>query len=183
MKKILLVGDSIRLSYMPGVQKLLEGKADVWGSDDNARFAKYTLWYIVSWMAHFNPPDIIHWNNGIWDAYNLYPEKGVFTPLDVYMEEMKQIYAVMKKSGAQVIFATTTAVNDAFVPVKNKDIDLYNEKMTEFARSVGMPVNDLNGLIRQDKATLVSEDLFHLSAKGIELAAQQTAKTLEAYLD
>ena len=182
MTKILLVGDSIRLSYMPRVKELLNDKAIVWGPEDNARFAKYTLWYIAEWMGHFGKPDIIHWNNGIWDVYRQNDEMGLFTSLDDYMADMKRIYAEMKKSGAKILFATTTPVNDAFSKVSNEDVNRYNAAVLEFLKPENIPINDLNRLIGQDKFNLIAEDLLHLSPKGIELAAQQTAELLESFL-
>lgn len=43
MKKILLIGDSIQQLYLPHVIQKLDGIAEVWGPEDNCRFAKYTL--------------------------------------------------------------------------------------------------------------------------------------------
>ena len=50
MKKILLLGDSIRLNYMPMVCKNLYGRAEVYGPEDNCRYAKYTLWCLSDWL-------------------------------------------------------------------------------------------------------------------------------------
>ena len=51
MKKVMLLGDSIRLSYQPAVQQKLAGAAEVWGPADNCRFAKYTLWETAAWLG------------------------------------------------------------------------------------------------------------------------------------
>lgn len=45
MKKVLLLGDSIRMGYAEYVKELLKNKFDVYYDDnDNGRFAAYTLW-------------------------------------------------------------------------------------------------------------------------------------------
>lgn len=45
MKKVLLLGDSIRMGYDDYVKELLDGKCEViYDHDDNGRFAAYTLW-------------------------------------------------------------------------------------------------------------------------------------------
>ena len=49
MKRVLLLGDSIRLGYEPFVKKGLKGLAEVVGSEDNGRFSKYTLWGVNLW--------------------------------------------------------------------------------------------------------------------------------------
>ena len=39
----MLIGYSIRLNYQDSVKKELEGEFEVWGIEENNRFAKYTL--------------------------------------------------------------------------------------------------------------------------------------------
>ena len=43
--KVLLLGDSIRMSYQPYVACLLDGKAEVIGPTDNCQYSLYTLGY------------------------------------------------------------------------------------------------------------------------------------------
>ena len=43
MKNVLLLGDSIRMGYEPHVRRKLEGRAEVFGPNENGRFALYTL--------------------------------------------------------------------------------------------------------------------------------------------
>ena len=45
MKKVLLLGDSIRMGYDDYVKEELDGKCEVvYDAEDNGRFAAYTLW-------------------------------------------------------------------------------------------------------------------------------------------
>ena len=44
MKKVLLLGDSIRMGYQYQLKELLKDECKVIFSDDNGRFASYTLW-------------------------------------------------------------------------------------------------------------------------------------------
>ncbi len=43
LPKVLLLGDSIRMSYQPLVAEILTGRAEVVGPADNCQFALYTL--------------------------------------------------------------------------------------------------------------------------------------------
>ena len=43
LPKVLLLGDSIRMSYQPLVAQLLEGRATVVGPADNCQYSLYTL--------------------------------------------------------------------------------------------------------------------------------------------
>ena len=67
MKKVLLLGDSIRMGYDEYVRDLLKGKAEVYFEEDNGRFAAYTLWQVNQVFRHQGQFDVVHWNNGYWD--------------------------------------------------------------------------------------------------------------------
>ena len=43
MQRVLLLGDSIRMSYQPLVSELLAGRAEVVGPADNCQYSLYTL--------------------------------------------------------------------------------------------------------------------------------------------
>ena len=49
MKKILLLGDSIRMGYDKYVRESLDGVAEVYYDDENSRFAAYILRYLQGW--------------------------------------------------------------------------------------------------------------------------------------
>jgi hypothetical protein len=166
MKNILLVGDSIRLSYMPLVKEKLSGAAEVFGPAENCRFAVYTLWNINAWLTSFGKPDIVHWNNGIWDVYRHNEDMGIFTSLEYYIYTLRRILTEIRKSGARIIWATSTPINDPHPYLNNSDIDLYNEHATAFMKSEGIEINDLNAIIRKDMPAYLSEDRVHLSDNG-----------------
>lgn len=44
MKRVLLLGDSIRMGYDSMVKELLSDKYEVFFPEDNGRFSSYTLW-------------------------------------------------------------------------------------------------------------------------------------------
>lgn len=46
MKRIFLIGDSIRIGYDQYVRELMADAAQLYWSDDNARFVGYTLRYL-----------------------------------------------------------------------------------------------------------------------------------------
>ena len=68
MKKIILIGDSIRLGYDKYVKDALARVAEVSYPDDSARFSEYTLRYLSDWK-HDNKwgsdIDLVHWNTGL----------------------------------------------------------------------------------------------------------------------
>jgi len=111
MKKVLLLGDSIRMGYDEYVKELLEGKCEVFYADaDNGRFAAYTLWQANQFFRHHGKFDVVHWNNGYWDMNVEAPMTEAMHPIDEYVHFLKRIIAEIRRNGAEIIFATTTPV-------------------------------------------------------------------------
>lgn len=185
MKNILLVGDSIRIGYMPYVKELLEGQASVFGPEDNCRFARYSFFNLPIWIEESGSiPDIIHWNNGIWDVMHKdeWLTDDTFTTLDEYIRDIERIYKVMKNTGAKIIFATTTPVKDENPTLRNADIDLFNQQAVKYLSAQGVEINDLNAFIKPNRNELVKDDLTHLTEDGYKAAAQQVASIIKKYL-
>ena len=57
MKKIILIGDSIRLGYDKYVKEALSGVAEVYYPDENCRFAEYVLRYAHTWKSELGWPE------------------------------------------------------------------------------------------------------------------------------
>ncbi len=56
--RVLLLGDSIRMSYQPDVTRLLDGKAEVVGPADNCQYSLYTLSSLDRWISALGQLDI-----------------------------------------------------------------------------------------------------------------------------
>lgn len=186
MKEVLLLGDSIRMFYQKRVKELLGEEYNVSAPEENCRFSMYTLNSLRTWLPGFPKPDIIHWNNGLWDTAILYAEDGCFTPLDEYLRNLERILRKLRTTGAQIIFATTTPTHPDKVnwtgdmPPKhdNADIRRYNEAAVELMRREGIPVNDLYAQVCDDIEHYVCEDWIHPSPDGIETLAQAVAQKI-----
>lgn len=184
MKKVILIGDSIRMSYNARVKELLSDRAEVWGTGDNCRFAKYTLWNVNAWVNEGSggKPDVIHWNNGIWDTFKISERIKVFTPLDEYLRTMEQIYDELRQYGCPILFANTTPVGRDFTLDSNDTIDEYNSAICEFMQSKNVPINDLNAVVRPKLDEYIGPDLLHLSPAGVEAVSQKVAAFIGDYL-
>lgn len=185
---VLLIGDSIRMFYSDAVKKELGSDYNVFGPEDNCRFAAFTLNSLRHWLPQFPTPDIIHWNTGLWDTAVLYKEDGCFTPVDVYVDNMRKILRELKKTGAKVIFATTTPVHDdkEFFPGPmppahiNADIVKYNKAITEAFSDEDIIINDLFEAIYEKRADYLSEDMIHPNEKGIEVLSKAVADAIRS---
>lgn len=206
MKKVLLIGDSIRLGYQPDVISELKDEFFVWGNDDNCRFAKYTLNELgrifnsfsktntekvdnalLTPTAQFNEeivyPDIIHWNNGLWDTAFVCEEDGPFTPIPEYIDYMSKILRELRKVTDKIIFATTTPVKPINPNQKNEVITEYNKHIVDFMKKEGVLINDLNALVSENIDEYISADNIHLSDAGKKACAKQIAKYIRNIAD
>ncbi len=78
MKRVLLLGDSIRMGYDSMVKELLSDKYEVFFPEDNGRFSSYTLWQMNQCFKNEGSFDLVHWNNGYWD---MNPERPMNEPI------------------------------------------------------------------------------------------------------
>lgn len=184
MKKVLLIGDSIRLGYRGEVAKLLEGEAQIQGPDDNCRFSAYTLFNVAQWATD-SDYDVIQWNNGQWDTCYMTDGK-IHTPLDMYLEYQERIAGILLKQTRRLVFATTTPVWPEMFdtasrnPRKNEDICEYNLAAAEMLSSMGVGINDLHACVATDIKKYISDDMVHLTDVGNQLCAKRVADMIEA---
>ncbi|MBQ8551301.1 MAG: SGNH/GDSL hydrolase family protein [Clostridia bacterium] len=183
MKKIVLLGDSIRLAgYGTKVPELLSNICEVWQPTDNCRFSFYTLRNIRTWEEGIDGADIIHWNNGLWDVSDRYGD-GNLVSADIYVETMLRIARILKKKAKTVIFATTTPVRPCPEATEdNADIVKYNALVMPELEKLGVVINDLHSVVEPHIDTYICEDNVHLSPAGIDACAEVVASFIKQYL-
>ncbi|MGM0879613.1 MAG: SGNH/GDSL hydrolase family protein [Bacillota bacterium] len=106
----------------------------------------------------------------------------VLTSLDEYVETLKRIINELQRTGARIIFATTTPVPKGAKGRSNAEINLYNSAAVELMNRNGIEVNDLNHLIKQDLAAHICEDKLYLSEQGNQRCAGQVIEYINKYL-
>ena len=180
MKKIILLGDSIRLiGYGETVANRLTGEYEVWQPADNCRYAKYTLRQLFDWKDKIEGADVIHWNNGLWDTCPLFGDGKPFTNEAEYVENMITVAKLLKQMGKRVIFATTTPVHEEFPTNDNGLICRYNQAVVPKLQELGIEINDLHSAVSQDIYRYVGEDQIHLSAEGVDLCAKMVVNAIK----
>ncbi len=186
--KVLLLGDSIRMSYQPHVATLLAGKAEVVGPEDNCQYALYTLASLERWFHELGTPDIIHWNNGIHDCGHNPERTPRQIPLDMYRLILDFTLQRIVVAKAHVIWATTTPVHPArpFRATewswRNEEIDAYNAAALDLMRRHDIPVNDLHGVVWSDPDKYLDADQVHLSPAGQNKCAEAVVDALRPFL-
>ena len=123
-------------------------------------------------------PDIIHWNNGLWDTGIAYEEDGPFTTIDDYIRDMSKILRELRKMTDKIIFATITPVKPG-THQRNDIIQEYNKRIIEFMKSENVLINDLGALVSENIDEYISEDKIHLSEKGKEVCGKAVAQFIQ----
>ena len=187
MKKVLLLGDSIRMGYQEQVKKLLENEYEVLYPEDNGRYAAYTLWQ-VNQAFKWNPDiALVHFNNGYWDMNIEAPMTEAIHPVKEYQSFLRRIVALCHQCGAKVVFATTVPILEAgaaadntgitsFIHYSDEWVKEYNAAAVEVMAEMGVAVNDLYALCMEDERRYKCADLLHLSDEGNRRCAAQVAE-------
>ena len=182
VKKILLLGDSIRIQYQIYLKELLEDKAIVYGPDDNCRFAEYTRYCVIDWLEECGVPDIIHWNNGLWDIMRRFPYGGPFTPLPQYINTLRSILYILQETKAKIIWANSTPVLPDYPTRFNSDIDIYNRAASKLMVENEIEINDLNTLVKSNINEYIGDDFVHHTPEGSKACAKQIVECINIYL-
>ena len=170
------------MGYGPMVSELLKKDYEVFQTEDNCRFAKYTLRMLFDFKDQLKDCDIIHWNNGHWDLCRLYDDGKTFSSEEEYIENMLRIATMLKKITPNVIFATTTPVRNDHEYNSNADIDRFNAIIVPKLKNMGFAINDLNSLVKSNIDKYIrSDDKVHLTEAGIEICAKQVADYIKKF--
>jgi len=183
MKEVILLGDSIRLSYQELVKEQLSDVANVTYPDENGRFAAYTLNSIRFWKPNLSEkPDVIHWNNGIWDLCSYYGEDDCFTPLADYVNNLKRVVNAIRFNygdDVKIIFALTTPQG---VPEREEQVIRYNKAAVETLVPLGIEINDLYSVVTANREEYIYEDGMHLAPVCKPIVAKAVADKIRMYL-
>ncbi len=151
MKKIVLLGDSIRMGYDKYVKDALAGVAEVYYPSENCQCAQHLLRFLHQWKNELKWPDdvdLVHWNAGLWDVVELYGEAPI-TLEEQYAEMIRRVDRQIRRlfPNAKVVFATSTSViEEKYGPIfkrHNETIERYNAIAREALAETDCAINEL----------------------------------------
>jgi lysophospholipase L1-like esterase len=134
LPRVLLIGDSVSRGYTQPTRKALEGKANVHRAPANCGPTASGLKNLDVWLGE-GKWDVIHFNFGIHD-------RG--TPAADYVKRLEAIVARLEKTGAKLIWASTTPIPDN--PAQKQTAQSIVEKNSlaaEVMKRHGIPTDDL----------------------------------------
>ena len=196
LPKVVLVGDSIRLSYTAVATQQLAGQAVVVSPRANGGDSSNVLTNLKRWVLP-EQPAVVCFNCGIHDTKK-FREAGRFqVPPEQYEANLRAIVKqIRSETTAVVLFATTTPILDdrAAAARKGRDYELleasvvqYNGIATRVMQELKVPVVDLHAVLAKPAppattATLIAGDGVHLTPAGRKLLGQSVATFVAGHL-
>jgi len=198
LPRVLIIGDSISMGYTPAVRAIFTDRIHVHRPDVNCGASYIGQRDVEKWLAG-RKWDVIHFNFGLHDLRycfggdraKLSDESGRFpdaqsgaprTTLAEYEKNLRKIVEVLQASGARLIWASTTPVGEYYRGYDPAQVPQYNAVAERVMRENGIPVNDLNGMVAQDRAALQGPDHIHCTVMGSQRLAEQVAAAIEKQL-
>ena len=191
MKKILLLGDSIRLGYERYVGEMLKDVATVYTPGDvNGGMAQFVLRWVHEWKrkgAFPDDMDVVHWNAGLWDVLRILGD-DTFSPPEFYADTLRRISQrlAMLFPKAKQVFALSTWVQEDLYKGEykryNSDIELFNELAVKTLAPLGVEFNDLYATTRNAPKECWSDMTHFNTVEGIKLVGGQVVNCLCLYI-
>ena len=188
MKKIVLIGDSIRMGYDKYVKNALQGVAEVYYPNENCRFAENVLRFAHEWKRNGQWPDdvdLVHWNAGLWDALELFGDEPL-TSLSYYGEAIARIHKRLRMlfPKAKIVFATSTTVLEhkcsADFCRHNTTIEKYNQTAIRALSQTDTIINDLYEITKDCPEEYHSDAVHYYTDAGTELIGKKVLDVIKS---
>ncbi len=184
LPRVLLIGDSVSMGYTLRVRAALQGRANVHRVPTNAGPSSKGVAEIDRWLGD-GTWDVIHFNFGLHDVRLLKPDE-INVPRDRYEANLRAIVARLQRTGATLIWATTTPAppnpRAGQYPRNPDDITAYNAIAARVMAEHGVRTNDLHAAVLPRIRELQPEDDVHFNALGSDVLGAQVAAALGAVL-
>lgn len=189
LPNVFIIGDSISIGYTENVKTLLKGSANVSRPLGNCTHSGVGVISTQGWLGK-TKWDVIHFNFGIWDTHFLHNgelvrDRSKYKPEDLhrrftteqYVENLTQIVAILKKTGAKLIWASTTPYvsygDDTKILLENN-----NKAARELMVKEGVVIDDLYSLALPNLKEWQSSDGCDFNEQGYEQLAKQVALSI-----
>jgi hypothetical protein len=182
LPRVLLIGDSISILYTGQVRQLLANEANVHRIPDNAGNTGFGLKKIDQWLGD-GRWDVIHFNWGLHDLVGPINQKGKHAvEPDQYGKNLEELIVRLGKTGATLIFATTTPVPEGERGRQAGEEQIYNDVALRVMKRHHIQVDDLCTAIRPHVAEYQAHHDVHFGVPGSEFLAEQIAPLIRQAL-
>ena len=191
MKKIILLGDSIRMGYDKYVKEALAGVAEVYYPKENCRYAENVLRYTHEWSKNGEwgeDVDLVHWNAGLWDVLELFGDEPL-TTREYYANVIPRINKRLRMlfPRAKIVFATSTPVIEwkcaPHFRRHNATIEEYNAIAISALSNTDPRINDLYSLMAKAPDSYHSDSVHFYTDDGTALIGGRVLSVICEELD
>jgi lysophospholipase L1-like esterase len=193
LPKVLIIGDSISIGYTPFVKRQLKDEAAVSRNPGNAAHTGTGLEKIDAWLGDTRW-DLIHFNWGLHDLCYRSPDAKrqggrdkvngtLTTTLEQYEKNLDQLVTRLAKTGATLVWASTTLVPEGEAGRIAGDDKKYNEVAARVMKKHGVATDDLHALSATFAADLfVKPGDVHYKPAGYQKLGTQVASSIRTAL-
>jgi hypothetical protein len=156
--RLLIIGDSISQGYFPFVKQALSDKAMVEHNTGNAQDTWHGLKNTEQWLGK-DKWDVIQFNWGLWDlCHRSINASGelvkdvngkVSTTPEQYRENLDSLVTILQKTGARLVFVTTTHIPEDSPGRLYGDEMIYNAIAEEVMKKRNVQVSDINSVSKK----------------------------------
>ena len=192
LPRVLLIGDSISIGYTVGVRELLLGKANVHRPLTNCGPTTKGVKELDKWLGD-KPWDVIHFNFGLHDLKYLGPKgqnladptgEGSHQPLPLadYEKHLKTMVARLEKTGARLIWRSTTPVPPGARGRVVGDSAKYNKVAAKIMKERKIAIDDMYSFCMPRLKEIIRPANVHFTPAGSKALAQQAVTAITAAL-
>lgn len=193
LPRVLIIGDSISIGYTKPTIERLKGIANVERAKANCGDTNRGLKNLKRWLGKTDW-DVIHFNWGLHDLCYRHPDSKtqghrdkvngtISVPLAQYEKNLEALVEQLEKTGATLIWATTTPVPEGEAGRVVGDDLKYNEVATKIMKKHGIKIDDLHQLASGFDASLwAGPGNVHFKPAGSQKLADQVASQIKAAL-
>jgi lysophospholipase L1-like esterase len=176
LPRVLLIGDSISIGYTVAVREALSGKVNVHRAPTNCGPTIRGLAEIDRWLGT-GRWDVVHFNFGLHDLKKIDGKHQV--PLDQYKRNLRELVARLTKTGAKLVWCSTTPVPEKSSPPRaNEDVLAYNAAAKKIMEENGIAIDDLYSFAQPQIEKIQIPNNVHFTAGGSKVLAGQVAQSI-----
>jgi len=116
LPRVLVVGDSISMNYHEAAERELKGIANYYRIDGNSGSTVDAVRNMDMWLGDYTLPgrhwDIIQFNSGLHDMKQKVLRGPYAVPIERYKANLRKEIALLKRTGATLIWCSTTPVQN-----------------------------------------------------------------------
>ena len=177
LPRVLLLGDSISMSYTAPVRRLLAGAACVHRPPANCRSTRHSLAELDGWLGD-GRWRVIHCNWGIHDITQVQAAGIQQVGIQEYEHNLETLFDRLAATGAALIWATTTPVQEGTPSRSPADVVRYSQAAARIVAARGIVVDDLYALALPRMTELQPPRNVHFTETGAEVLAAQVADSI-----